>query len=627
MPPADEHRDPWWTLDEGAAARAMVDLVDHIRDRSSTRRQRLALWDDIYTGAPTMGYGDALDYLDAHAGLGRGRLNFTRSAVDFLHARVTAQTPDVVARGVDADWSRSLQARRLTKFIEGAMDQLDATVALPRACLMALRHGDGAVKLSATDDGRVEMENIDIGELHVDPADARHGRPRCLYQVRPVSRSGLVAEMEARGDDDLADAVRRAPAARTDTGRMWTPDDTSLDPDDSVDLYEAWRLPSGREAGDGRHIVTLAGDGGTLTDEPWDKPRFPVAVMSCYPPRPGAGMWSQGVVELLDPEQYKIDELVGQIDEHIRFARMKAWVPEGSVDLDHLADPSVGNMVEYDPARGPPTFQTPEPVSREVIQHLQWLVEQLYARAGMTQDAASSQKPAGLNSGRAQLVHFDMQSMRHIDLSKRYQAFVVDVVERLLDVASLLDAEGEASWSVPTRRSDASMVRWSEVGEDRDSFQVRLRPVSPIPTTEAGQQQQVEDIIARGDAPASYTEALFADPDLWKVRRRATADADFIDHLVERLLYPETGPVPPVLDAMDLEGCVDILRAELLDAVREGADPETVARLDGYIQEVADRIADRQAALAPALPPPVGDQGPGGAPGGPGSAPPPAPLA
>ena len=82
------------------------------------------------------------------------------------------------------------------------------------------------------------------------------------------------------------------------------------------------------------------------------------------------------------------------------------------------------------------------------------------------------------------------------------------------------------------------------------------------------------------------------------------ADADYVDAAIERLLDP-AAPMPMVLDAQDLELTFDICRVELLNIVREGADPEVIYRFQEYMAQVADQM--------PAPPQAAPPQQPGGA--------------
>ncbi len=600
--------DPWWSEDEDAAEPTLTALVDWLRENDSLRLERLRAWDELYRGTSPVTSVDYALRLDGGS-LEPARLaGLTRNAIDFLHSKVTAQVPGIRAVGSGAGWD-GLRTRRMTHFIEGAMEASDLPHVVSQVVTLGLKHGTAGLK-SAVVDGRLHAEPVPARELFFDPDDARHGRPRCMYQVRPMGRAEVLSRW---GDDDdgVRDAILSASPADDSHGQV-SDDGMSWDvtAHDSIDVYEAWRLGP-----DGRHVVCIKG--ATLLDEPWDSQQFPIALFSPADGGVGQGIWGQGVVERLAGIQDMIDYLCVQIDESIRHARLKVFVDD---DLDivdeHLQNPDVGVIVRTR-AGGTPQFVTPDTVGRQVFDHLWRLVDQLYAMVGMNQEASQGMSSAGLNaSGVSRKWAAEIQTARHVEIVKRVSRLTVDAVEQLIDVARVAysGAEGEEMLTVRySRGSSVRQVRWDQVDMDRDEYVVELLPVSPIPTTFSGQVQQVEEMVARGLPPPAYATQLLNNPDVWKAARIAMADADYVDHLVERLLDAAT-ELPMVLPAQNLELTFDICRIELLNAVREGAPPEVVERIDSYMELVADE-----------MPPPM--PGPMGPPAGPPPGAPPGPLA
>jgi hypothetical protein len=339
---------------------------------------------------------------------------------------------------------------------------------------------------------------------------------------------------------------------------------------------------------------------------------------------PVQGIWGQGLIERLVPIQDQIDELVSQIDESIRHSRLKVFVADNANIIDeHLMDPAVGTIVKMSGIGMQPVFQVPQTVSRDVIDYLWRLVDQLYAMVGMNEAAAQGMKPGGLNSGKALQAFHDYGTLRHVDLAKRVSRLSVDVAERLIDVCRIAfgGAGGEDTLAVTYGRdSSIRQVRWDQVDMERDEFTVELLPVSPIPTTYSGMIQQMEDALTRGLPPPPYAEQLLADPNIWKVARVAMADADYVDDLILRLLDPNEEP-PLVLDEQNKELSFDMCRVELLNQVREGAPAEVIWRFQEYLADLADAMQPPPpndpmvAAAMPGMPVPPGP--PGASEGGP----------
>jgi hypothetical protein len=235
-------------------------------------------------------------------------------------------------------------------------------------------------------------------------------------------------------------------------------------------------------------------------------------------------------------------------------------------------------------------------------------VDQLYAMVGMNESATQGLATAGLNaSGTSRKWAHEFQTQRHVEVAKRVSRLTVAAVEALVDAAreAYSGEEGAEALAVRySRGSSVRQVRWDQVDMARDEFTVELLPVSPVPSTYSGMVQQMEEAVARGLPPPPYAQQLLADPNLWKAARIAMADADYVDHVIERLLDPDE-ELPLVLQAQDLELTFDICRTELLNNVREGAPPEVIGRFDEYMQQVADEMPPPTAGPAPMAPPGV----------------------
>ena len=610
------YRAAWWECEDPEPT--LTAYARDLRSRDEPRRICYRVYDDLYDGRSLYSVEnvEAMTAIGRAAGLQARTLNFARTAADFVHSKVTSETPTVRAAGHGADWDQHLKARRLSKFVAGVHDSLDLDTQLPVSCLTALRTGTGVTVVDRRR-GRPTIAVVSPREFFVDADDGRHGDPRCLYRIHPVDRRTVADEYP-----DLADRIMAVGATSDTTIGLYDPWYAGYVSVDAIDRYEGWYLPGHDDDGNaipGRHVVAI--EGTLLLDEDWDCPRFPVAFLRMGDHRPGSTFWGQGLMERLDGIQCEIDDAVAHIGRGIRENNLKIFIDDTSdISPDVIADPTVGTIIKMAPGGRPPEFQVPQGASAQEIQWLKELVNWLYQMAGMDEGAASSQRPAGINSGRAILYFHDFQSQRYVDLSKRYGRHVVDVIERVLDACRML-SEDEPSWTV--RYAKGSVVRdidFRDVDMDADAYVLELEEISPVPDTFAGRVQQIEQDAAEGRIPPEYLARLREDPDTWWIARRSSrADVDYIEWLVDELLDPDR-PVPPISDEVDQALLIDALRTEVLNATVAGAGAETVARLQGYAARV---VAAQQPPTPPPpqVPPPTG----GGQP--PGGAPPPPPPA
>jgi hypothetical protein len=593
----------WWDEKDYEAGEMLVNLITELRSDDEDRIWRHSVLDRIYDGSLLTPVGDLIDIQD---GLADG-VNFTAPAIDSVRAKVSTSVPSIKISGQGADHSARMKAINLTRYIEAQADALDIESFLSRALLQAMRLGTGIIGTSV-ENGRVEVEVVPLSEIFVNTADALRGRPRNMYRIKPIGRDTLIDSYP-----DMKDEIESAPGRGYDPYDSMTDVGSSLEQNSIIEVFEGWHLPNvlGEE---GRHVISLR-DGTVLKDEEWRHQRFPFAII--YDHAPETGFWGTGTVERVADVQHQIDEMLTQINEQLRIgSRLKIFVPRGGrIDIDQLVSSHIGAIVEYDEVLGsaPIRFQSPDPVSGELIQHLQWLIQQLYMLVGTTQEQASSQRPAGITSGRAMMYHSDLQTQRHVVLASSYRRLARDSYELLIDRAIDLSDEG-IDWPAQyTKNSVVKQINWNDVNMDRDQFILQFEAVSPIPNTFAGHLELVESMAAQGTLPPGFVASLIQDPDIVRMYAQLTADTELANRIIEDLMDIDS-EMPTVRDEMNLELTADLVRTAMINVLAQAdvEDPdfeEVISRFESYLHDIADRIGSNQqvpdasTALATGLPP------------------------
>lgn len=614
---------PWWELAPGdeSVTHAVAALVTQLRSGDAERRSRYRLWDLLYDGdasfdGANVGTGDALRGQAAET-----TFNYAARALDMVHSKVTAEMPTVRATGHGADYEQHLRAQDLSRFIVGVSEALELPTELPRAVHCALRVGTG-VAVAYVRDGEPAVEVVHPREFLVDPDDALHGDPRCLYRVSPQDRRAVLRLFPDRAAD-VASAGCASYRDASQVGRPgdWTVGSSTGRVSDCVDLIDAWVLPDGDSPG--RHVRCLD-NGPPLLDEPWEAPRFPAAFLRAWEPTASTGFWGRGQMERTAPAQVEIDELWRHVCRQMKFSNTLAFLPDGAEVAEAAltdTDPDGVTVIRYTAAAGggPPTFQNPPVLGPEVLPVMERLKSDIYAMAGTDESAVGSQTPLGRDaSGIAIRTYHDFQSQGHVDVMKRIGRFCVDVVDRVIDVARARysSAEGQEDWEV--RHPSLDVVRWSEVDMDRDAYVLELEESSPVPDTLAGRLQDVEEDAAAGRLPPEYMVRLREDPDRWWAERcNSKEDVEFVDWTVQELMDPRR-PMPELPDEVVGTMLADRLRREVLASIRLRRPREVLDRL----REHAARLAETPQMAPPPQAPP-GGPGPEPAPAG---APPPPPV-
>lgn len=487
------------------------------------------------------------------------------------------------------DWTQKRRAKKADRFIEGVFREAGVYGLGPLMFRDACIFGTGIIKFCASY-GKIRAERVLPTEILVDPVDGMYERPRCLYQLHFVDKRVLLREFP-----HAAKAIAAAETAREPNGGTTTT--TTAEP---VRVVESWHLPSGPGADDGRHAIVIAG--GTLAWEPWEHERFPFMFFRWS--HRVVGFWGTGLIEEIAPLQLDINITLRRIKECLHLMAVpRIFVQSTAKVIKSMITNEVGAIIPYSGTQ-PPAFLTPPAVPPELFRHLQWLIQQAFEQAGVSQMAATSHKPAGLDSGEAIRQYNDIGSERAAIQGRDYETAHLDGARIIMDLAADLeerDDDGYATVYVSGRKN-AQRIRWDEVSMDVDDYVLQVHPTSALPRDVAGRTATVESWVAGGWLDEAAAKRLLDFPDLDAENDLASSGRDLVDMHLERLLdhsdideaYVEPDP------ACDLAYAFKRTQQTLCLARIEEAPPERLALLRQYLADVQH--------LAP--PPPAAAQAP-----------------
>lgn len=527
-------------------------------------------------------------------------INVVRSVTDTIHAEIVQSKPRPLALTKGGDAKARKKAKQITKLAEAVLYDSGGDVEASAVVRDAVNSGSGAVKIYEHD-GRVRCSRVLIECLHVDAVEAHQGKPRTLYYGDNWDRA-VLGEMFPERREDIEKAN-----TRTFDGAARSYDESDGCTADLVEVVEIWRLPSSKTATDGRHLILVSS--GVLLDEAWTDESFPFAFLHFS--KPIYGFWGKGVAHILRGIQRRLDTLDDTIEEcHWMLANARWFVPKGAnVNLSHLEDNRHGPFIEYEGDR-PPQLSTFQAVSPELYNQRDWLSRYAFEKVGVSQLAASSMKPAGLDSGRALRTYLDNQSKRFIELAQAYQEFYVEVARQSIRCARRL-AEDDGEFTVVYRsKSQVETIRVADLEIDDDSYLLQVFPISMLPGTPAGKLAALQELRADGTISAETFYRLADFPDLDSERELQTAPRDLVDQSLDSMLETGVYVRPEPLDDHAMQLRVGLLRYQKarLDGTQEG-ELELLRR---YLADVEAYLESKAAAAAP---PPVDPMAPpGGAP-------------
>lgn len=523
----------------------------------------------------------------------RTRFNVVQNSIDTVHAQITSNNPRVTIVTIGGDFELQQRAKAATSFVDGVFDMIEVDELMPTVMKDALIAGTGAVKVFY-EDGKIHAERVWTGNILVDRVEAANNCIRTVYQLCPIDRSKL-KELFPKHRDEIDDAEGY------DDDELTNADSTDA-VGDMVLLVEAWHLPSTPGAKDGRHIACVSN--ATLIDEEWTRQTFPIVFLRYS--KPARGFWGIGLAERMAGIQYDLNRISAKVAESFDLS-----APFGVVEA--TAELNV-KQIDNTPHRWyttttPPgqsvMWLTPDAISEQHLRREETLIERGYELNGVSQFAAQAQKPAGLNSGKAMLVHQDVASGRMTAPSRRYEQAHVDLAKAIIDALEDCDDEERKEIEAYSGDKEIEAIKYEECRMRDKPHKIRVFPVSALSKSPQGKIQELMDMASAGlfaDTPEAQTmRDLMNLPDLEAENARSSAGRRLVDKLIDKCME---GQPQAAIPEMPLEYAVKQGTLQLNLAAMQGASPkvqEALRRFIGSARTILEKTAQAQQAQMQAM--------------------------
>jgi len=510
-------------------------------------------------------------------------------------AKLSRQKPKPTVLTDGADWDLQREGEATDRYLWARIHDGRLYSQMQLSDLHAMVIGTGV--LYVTDSCGIEVCPPD--ELHIDPVDAKHGKPRTIYRRYTLARDVLLAKFPKYEEEIVA----LPPAQYEDVSNSGASDDA-----DMVTVIGMWMLPSMEDADDGRYV--LFADGVTLENVCYESMRHRFAIFRYHlAPK---GFWGIGLLQGLVALQAELNVSWASRQEAMRTLSAPFVVMERGSQIvkTHMSD-GIGRIVEHNGP--PPQIVVPGPISPVMFEHSDRVRAAMFTSTGVSELAASAQTPAGLESGKALRTYADIVDQGIADVIARREEQVLQLAEIILDVAETL---GPSHVARAVEAGKLFSVRWSETVSDRDAVRLRIQPASSLSQDLAGKLQDVGDMRDLGIVtdPASMAE-LLGNPDLRAASSRSLPERmrAAIEFVLEHRILRRGEPVMPD-PQWDLLLCARMGQATLLDATNRGAPEDRLDLLRGWTKECAAMLAETQVAAQPptAEGPPVAPMTPEG---------------
>jgi hypothetical protein len=590
----------WWKAhDEGKLSAELISTVNYLKTCQIYRIRQLAVDIRLYSGLSVYSYaGSNVSRMDRTKTLPEDRpsFNIIQSGTDTLVARIGQNEPSPRFLTDGADYKKRHLAQELNRFIGGELYQIDAyrkgNLILKDAIVM----GTGCGKIYRGDDDKVCLDRVLITDLYCDDNDAINGDPQQLYQLKLVDRDKLLSRSDNNQKKMIIEATPQSyPDNSSDSGRTTS---------DQVLVVEAWKLPSGSDPEKpgyipGRHVIATVS--GVILDEEWNKNKFPFVFIKYSDPF--LGYWGQGLATQLFGIQMSINRIMYTIAKAINLVGVpRIFIESHSKVTKAHNNNEIGVIIEYSGVK--PSYETANCNSAELYQERDRLIQYGFQQCGISSMQATSEKPAGLNSGEAIRSYDDINSDRMATLAKKYDKFYVDLSYQIVDLAMEIAKETGTYETVYPNKDGTKQISLPQMGFLKDPFIIQCFTESSLPKTPAGRIQTVTEMVQAGMLTVREGRRLIKYPDLEQNERLDNAAEERILQILDRIVEDGKYTMPdPYLD-LDLASQLTVQYINLYLAAN--LEEEKADDLRKFFQQIqALKAAGQPPVAAPAPPSPT----------------------
>lgn len=520
-------------------------------------------------------------------------LNVVEAACDTAAARIAKNkpAPEIVTEG--GNYSLARKSQLLERFLRAQFRLADVYETAQDAFLDAAVLGTGVLKIFERDKDAA-VERVFPSEILVDPLEALYGKPRQIFQRKWIPRDvlkRLYADKKEKGQASLADirmAIEEAGQEEEGTYYGVTSKMHRETVGDQVLVVEAWRLPSGPGAGDGKHAIFTSA--GPLWCGEWEKDYLPFLFLRWK--KRLRGFWGKGIAEQLCGLQIEINRLLIRLQEgHKRLGSALVFIDARSKVQKNAFTNEVGSFVYY--MGNPPTVQTFQTAHPEIYQQLDRLWTRSFDLVGLSQDSAAPTQES-ISGISAQTQH-DIGTERFSLQGQRYEEIYLKLSKQLIEVAKGIAARNNGNYALPAKddRNTISTIQWSEVRMDKDEYIIAIKPMSALPQLASARLDKVILMLQAQMITQDEARELLDFPDLERFQSLMRAASDNIDRTIENIL--DEGVYEPPEPFIDIQLALKKAQASYNKAVNDGVEEDRLQLLRDYMTEAHRMMQAAQA--------------------------------
>ncbi len=569
----DSTSNRWWVNDEYniQVAQSVFNLTDSIT-KSQTKYWKANLtFAQLYENIDSLISTNSFPFF-SNFGMFAGNqsfnskltFNIVKACVDSVVAKIAKNKPRAKFITSGGDHNLRKKALNLTKYVDGIFYESDAYKVAVKAFKDCTIFGTGCLKVYYDEHfKKFKIERVIVPiEIIIDTFEAQYGEPMQIHQRKLIDKDVLMATFK-----DKKVEISQAETFANPNGYS----------NDRVMVIESWKKPSFPGAKDGRHTICV--NNAVLFDEAYKKDYFPFVFIN-WSDRVH-GFYGYGLAE----ELLYIQTTINTTHKMIKAGQAINSVPRVFAYANSLMNKSAlydAGVIEMRPGATPPTFNTSPAASADLYAYQENLYNKGFQISGVSQLQASSQKPAGLNSGAALREYADQGTERFAIQSGLYEDMFLEIAHIIVDTSRDVYKENKdlSAKSPTSNKKLIEKIKFSDSDIDDEDFSMQCFPVSKLPTSPEGRLQFVTELAQAGYIQKSQVIELMEMPDVENFFSLTNATFDVVckdlDNIVEKEEFNDPDP------RLDLALSAGIAQAYYLKMLNAGVSEEALQMLRDY---------------------------------------------
>lgn len=516
---------PWWEAKQDVH-REVFKALNNITKNQTAQQDLDERHFRLYSGLPL--YSVFTFSTEYEANDLKFTMNVVQSCVNTLVSKISKNKvrPTFLTDG--GDWGMQQQAKKLDKYVYGQFYKAKVYQESKKALRDALIFGDGFVKHWHDSDGQIHMKRVFKPCVIIDQAETLYGQePRTVHEIRVVDKDvlkskypGFEKEIEESNLSDLPYFVDNYEG----TNRLCT-------------VIESYKVAmkvtkDGTEVvKKGKHFIGIST--ATFLWEDFDQEAIPYKRIQYVPN--AIGYFSKGVAELLTGHQIEINRTLKRISRAMNLmSSPNILIDFMSEVVDTHFNNDVGTVIKY--KNQPPVYNYPQGISPVVIEWFLTVYQKSFEEVGLSQLTAQSQKPAGLDSGKALREYNDIETERFAELAQNWEQLHLDLADAIILHSKEIADQGGNTVVLSPDKFGALKIDFKKIKLKNSEYIMQVYPASMLPKTPAGRLAYVQEMLGAQLLTPEEGLQLLEFPDTQELLDNKNAYIDDIRYTAQQII-------------------------------------------------------------------------------------------